>query len=77
MRSHVLTVLMLALAATTTVADDTPPFKITTKLDNDRVEVKAEKDKTIFSVHSPFGIRQAMIERTGEKWLNAVCCDCT
>lgn len=51
---------------------DTPKFKITTKRDNDRVEVKVEKDKTIFSVHSPFGISHAAIERTGEKWPDAV-----
>ena len=53
-------------------AGDTPPFKITTKRDNDRVEVKVEKDKTIFSAHSPFGISQAVIERKGEKWPDAV-----
>jgi hypothetical protein len=63
---------MLALAATTTVADDTAPFKVTIKRDSDRVEVKAEKDKTIFSVHSPFGISHAVIERMGEKWPDAV-----
>ena len=65
--------LVLAVAAiTTATADDTPPFKITTKRDNDRVEVKTEKDKVVFSVHSPFGISSAVIERTGEKWPDAV-----
>ncbi len=65
--------LLLAIAAiTTATADDTPPFKITTKRDNDRVEVKSEKDKATFSVHSPFGISNAVIERKGEKWPDAV-----
>lgn len=49
-----------------------PMFKITTKRDNDRVDVKSEKDKTIFLVHSPFGISNAVIERTNEKWPDAV-----
>lgn len=60
--------LILAVAATTAIADDTPPFKITTKRDNDRVDVKTEKDKVAFSVHSPFGISNAVIERADEKW---------
>lgn len=65
--------LLLAIAAiTTATADDSPPFKITTKRDNDRVEVKTEKDKVVFSARSPFGISHAVIERTGEKWPDAV-----
>ena len=64
---------LLAIAGiTTATADDTPPFKITTKRDNDRVEVKTEKDKVVFLVYSPFGISNAVIERTGEKWPDAV-----
>ncbi len=51
---------------------DEPQFKITTKRDNDKVEVKVEKDKTVFSVHSPFGISQAVIERTDENWSDIV-----
>ncbi|MEI8018837.1 MAG: hypothetical protein WCH39_11610 [Schlesneria sp.] len=52
------------------IADDkeSPPFKITTKRDNDKVEVKIEKDQAIFLVHSPNGISQAVIERVNEKW---------
>jgi hypothetical protein len=64
--------LVLALAALTALADDPPPFKITAKRDDDRVDVKAEKDKVILSVQSPFGISQAVIERAGEKWPDAV-----
>ena len=73
--SHFLisSLLVLAVAMTTAAGDDkAPPFKITTKRDNDRVEVKAEKDKTMFSVHSPFGISNTAIERTSEKWPDAV-----
>jgi hypothetical protein len=64
--------LILSVAETTVAADDTPPYKITTKRDNDRVEVKAEMDKVVFSVHSPFGISNAVIERSGEKWPDAL-----
>ncbi len=63
---------VLAIAVTTAVGDDTPPFKITTKRDNDRVEAKSEREKATFSVHSPFGISNAVIERTGEMWPDAV-----
>lgn len=64
--------LVLAGAVTTATANDTPPFKITTKRENDRVDVNAAKDKVVFSVHSPFGISNAVIERTGEKWPDVV-----
>jgi hypothetical protein len=64
--------LVLALAATTAVADDPPPFKVTTKRADDRVDVKVERSKATISVHSPFGISQAVIERGGETWPDAV-----
>src|SRR5687768_276928 len=65
--------LALAVAATMCAAGDSiPPFKITTKRDNDRVDVKVEKEKVTFSVHSPFGISQATIKPTGERWPDAV-----
>jgi hypothetical protein len=65
--------LVLAVAMTATAGDDkSPKFKITTKRDNDKVEVRADKDKTVFIVKSPFGISQAIIERTDEKWTDAV-----
>ena len=53
------------------VAHDWPPFTTSTKRD-DTVEVKVEKGKTVLSVRSPFGISQAVIERTAEKWPDAV-----
>lgn len=64
--------LVLTVTATTAIADDTPPFKITTKRDKDRVVVKTVKDTVAFSVHSPFGISNAVIERADEKWPDAV-----
>lgn len=48
--------------------DAASKFKITTKRDNDSVEVRAEKDKTLFIVKSPFGISQAVIERQDDNW---------
>lgn len=66
-------VFVLAVAVTTATGDDkAPPFKITTKRDNDTVEVRADKEKTVFIVKSPFGISNAVIERTDGKWPNAV-----
>ena len=65
-------ILVMAIAVTLTAADDMPPFKITSKRADDRVDVKAEKDKAIFTIHSPFGISHAVIERGGEKWPDAV-----
>jgi hypothetical protein len=47
-------------------------LKITTKRADDAVEVRVEKDRTVFSVKSPFGISQAVIERVDEKWPAAV-----
>lgn len=64
--------LVLTVTATTAIADDTPPFKITTKRENDRVDVNAEKNKVVLSVHSPFGISNAVIERADKKWPDAV-----
>jgi len=73
MPRHVLIVLaMAAVTPMTTAGDGIPPFKITTKRDNDRVEVKVAKDKVFFSVHSPFGINYAAIEHAGETWPDAV-----
>ena len=52
--------------------DELPAFRIMTKRQEDKVEVKVDKDTAIFSVHSPFGISQATIERTVEKWPDSV-----
>lgn len=63
--------LVLTVAVSTTVADDTP-LKVTTKRADDRADVKTEKGKATISVQSPFGISQAVIERGGETWPDAV-----
>lgn len=54
------------------VVEDSSQFKITTKRENDKVEVQIENGRATFSIHSPFGISQAVIERTNQKWPNAV-----
>ena len=61
---------VLSTGCTNTVEES--QFKITTKRDNDKVEVKVESGKTVFSVHSPFGISQTVIERTEENWSDIV-----
>jgi hypothetical protein len=47
-------------------------FKITTRRKDDSVEFRADKDKTVFAVKSPFGISQAVIERVEDEWPDAV-----
>ncbi len=64
--------LLVLAVVTTAAADDSPPFRVTTKRADDRADVKAEKDKVIVSVQSPFGISHAVIERGGETWPDAV-----
>jgi len=54
------------------VYGDDPPFRITTKRDDDKVEVKVEKSKAHISVQSPFSISQAVIKRRVEKWPDSV-----
>lgn len=63
----------VGMSYTVTAGDEKlPTFKVSSKRDNDKVEVKVEKDKTVISVHSPVGISEAVIERTDEKWPDAV-----
>ena len=47
-------------------------FQITTKRADDTVEVRVEKGRTVFTVKSPFGISQAVIERQEDTWPKAV-----
>jgi hypothetical protein len=63
----------IALANDGDVPSDQPArFKIIPKRKDDSVEVRADRDKTLFTVKSPFGISRAVIEREGEKWPDAV-----
>ncbi len=68
----IVAVIVSVLSTGCTNPVDEPQFKITTKRDNDKVEVKVEKNKTIFSVHSPSGISQTVIERTHGTWSDIV-----
>lgn len=63
---------LLGVATAVLTADVVPSFKITTRRNNDRVGVKFEKDKVIFSVESPYGIGNAAIQAMSEKWPDAV-----
>jgi hypothetical protein len=49
-----------------------PMFRITTRRKDDSVEVRTDKGKAVFSVTSPFGIGQAVIERQENTWPKAV-----
>ena len=73
MKTAFVALVLLVAAGNLAVAGEQPAkFKITTKKADDSVEVKADKDKAVFVVKSPSGISQAVIERDGEKWLDAV-----
>ena len=60
------------LSAGCAIAADESPFKITTKRDDDKIEVTAKNDKAVISVRSPFGISHAEIERSYVKWPDSV-----
>jgi hypothetical protein len=63
---------IVGMTSAVTAAAEEPQFQITTKRATDKAEMKAEKNKTIFVVHSPFGISNAVIERQGQKWPEGV-----
>ena len=64
--------LLVGAGSLAVAADEPPKFKVTTKRKDDSVEVRAEKDRAVFSVKSPFGISQAVVERADDKWPEAV-----
>jgi len=64
--------LLVAVLAFAGDSDAPSKFKITTKKKDDSVEIRADKDKTLFVVKSPFGISQAVIERQEKKWPKVV-----
>ena len=72
MLEHFAIVVVAFLSVGCASAAEDPRFKITTKRENDKVEIKVESDKAVFSVHSPFGISQTVIERTDEDWSDIV-----
>lgn len=71
--SHLLAITFFLLAPIVgmtncvTAYGDDPPFKITAKRDDDKVEVTVENGKAVISVQSPFGLGQANIELSGNK----------
>jgi len=65
-------VLLVGAGSLAVAAEQPITFKVTTKKVGDAVEVQVEKDRTVFSVKSPFGISQAVIERKEDKWPAAV-----
>ena len=68
-----LVLLVSAVGLAVAVACDQPSeYKITTKRKDDAVGVRAEKDRTVFSVTSPVGVSRAVVERQVEKWPEAV-----
>ena len=73
MKPAIIALLLLVGAVGLTVAGEEPTmFEITTRRKDDAVEVRVEKDRTVFSVKSPVGIGQAVVERKGEKWPEVV-----
>src|SRR5262249_38787150 len=69
---------LLVLGGITSADDGDAPkdqpakFKVTTKRKDDTIEVRAEKDKALVLIRSPFGISQAVIAREGARWPEAV-----
>jgi len=63
---------ILGLSNIVTAYGDDPRFRITTKREDDKVEVTVEKDKAAISIRSPFGISQAIIERHENRWPTSV-----
>jgi hypothetical protein len=72
MWEHFAIVVVAFLSIGCASAAEDPQFKITTNRDNDKVEVKVEKDTTVFSAHSPFGISHTVIESTDGTWPDTV-----
>jgi hypothetical protein len=66
--------ILVGLRHLAVTGDEAQPmkFKITTRRADDAVTVQADKDRTMFSVKSPFGISQAVVERKDDKWPNVV-----
>lgn len=67
-QTSIVAMVFLVNIGCTNVVKDSPQFKFTTKLDDDKIEVHLENGKAVISIHSRFGISHAKIERLGEKW---------
>lgn len=63
------TTFLLAIFVAIVSAEGPPSaFKMTAKRENDKVYVRVEAKKPVFSIHSPVGISQAVIERIADGW---------
>ncbi len=65
-------VLLVGAGGRAVACEQPPELKITTKRKDDSVEVRADRDKAVFAVTSPFGIGQAVVERRGATWPGSV-----
>ncbi len=76
--SHLLAITVLLLASIVgmtncvTACSDESSFRVTTKRDDDVVSVTLKQNQAVLSVLSPFGISQAVIERSGNRWPSSV-----
>jgi hypothetical protein len=53
-------------------SEEPTKFKVTTKKADDAVTVRTEKEGTVFSVRSPSGISQMVVERKEDQWSETV-----
>jgi hypothetical protein len=65
-------VLVVSAGGLAVACDQPSDYTINMKRKDDAVDVRTEKDRTVFSVKSPSGISQAVIERRGETWPRSV-----
>jgi len=72
MKTWLLLLIVTLVAVEADADDDEAKFKVTTKRKDDVVEVRANKDKSLFIIKSPFGISQAVIERREDTWPKAM-----
>lgn len=68
----IVAVMASVLSIGCTNAIEEPQFRTTTMRDNHIVEVKAEKETTVFSVHSQSRISETEIKQTGRTWSDIV-----
>ncbi len=74
MWEHLKIVAVMAAVLSTGCADAMKEsrFKITTKRADDMVDVEVKNSSMVFSVYSPFGISQTVIESTSGNWSDSV-----
>jgi hypothetical protein len=64
--------LLTLVFAASVAAQETPRFKVSLRRADDSSAIVVEKERTVFTLKSPFGISQAVIERLDEKWPRAM-----